>query len=94
MRALYDPFAIEVHEDPYRAYRILRDEQPVYHNPERGFWALSRFEDVQAASRDWQMFSNAAGVSFGDYAHFFDIGDLLETDPPITLAFAGWSSCC
>ena len=79
---LYDPFGIDVHRDPYAVYRVLRDEHPVYHNPARGFWALSRFDDVQAAARDWETFSNAAGVSPGDYAHFFGEGDLLEADPP------------
>jgi cytochrome P450 len=80
---LYDPYAVEVHQDPDAVYGSLRDEHPVYHNPARGFWALSRYDDVQAAARDWETYSNAAGVSLGEYAHFFGDGDLLETDPPV-----------
>jgi cytochrome P450 len=30
----------------------------VYHNPERGFWALSRFDDVRAAAQDTASFSS------------------------------------
>ena len=46
----YDPFSLVVQEDPYPYYRTLRDEFPVYHNPERGFFAISRYADLQAAS--------------------------------------------
>ena len=44
MVVVYDPL---VQDDPYAAYRALRQAFPVYRNEERGFWALSRFEDVQ-----------------------------------------------
>ena len=35
-------------DDPYPVYRTLRDDHPVYHNEDMGFWALSRFEDVHS----------------------------------------------
>ena len=54
----YDPFSFAVHADPWTWYRRLRADFPVYHNDERGFWALSRFHDVQAAGRDWRTFSS------------------------------------
>ena len=60
---VYDPYAYEIHEDPYPTYARLRDEAPVYRNEERGFWALSRHADVMAAFRDSDRFSNAQGVS-------------------------------
>lgn len=62
MTVIFDPFEHQVHADPYPAYRILRDEYPVYRNEERDFWALSRFEDLQIAARDWQTFSNSESV--------------------------------
>jgi cytochrome P450 len=58
---LYSPFSYAVQEDPYPTYRRLRDEAPCYHNPEIGFWALSRFDDVWDATLDWQTFSSRAG---------------------------------
>jgi cytochrome P450 len=50
-----DPdFAAESHE----IYRRLRDEHPVYADPRGRFYAISRFDDVLAATRDWETFSN------------------------------------
>jgi cytochrome P450 len=51
-RFVYDPYAAEFQERAQEAYRVLRDEHPVYQNPERAFFALSRFEDVWNATLD------------------------------------------
>jgi len=59
----YDPYAYEIHEDPYPTYAALRAEAPVYHNTERDFYALSRHADVLAAFKDTERFSNSYGVS-------------------------------
>jgi cytochrome P450 len=63
-------------------YRKLRLEEPGYHNPERNFWAVSRYDDVQRAVRNWQAFSNAQGVDFDLEPQFFGPGDFQESDPP------------
>jgi hypothetical protein len=60
---VYSPFAYDIHEDPYPTYARLREEAPVYHNPELDCWALSRFADVHAAMQDWETYSSSAGVS-------------------------------
>jgi hypothetical protein len=78
----FSPFSYEIHEDPYPTYRRLRDEAPCYHNPEIGFWALSRFSDVWDATLDWQTFSSSAGPLIegsGEGAQFSIIG----MDPPL-----------
>lgn len=59
----YDPYAYEIHEDPYPVYAQLRAQAPVYRNDRLGFWALSRHADVLAAFRDTERFSNRNGVS-------------------------------
>lgn len=59
----YDPYAYEIHEDPYPTYSALRAEAPVYHNAEQGFWALARHADVLAAFKDPTRYSSADGVS-------------------------------
>lgn len=62
---LYDPFDPVFLENPYPAYRRLRDTDPVHHHagkPE--FWALSRHEDVWHAVRDTDTFSSACGLTF------------------------------
>lgn len=48
----YDPYLAEHQVRAHAVYRRLRDEAPVYHNPERGIWAISRFEDVWNATLD------------------------------------------
>ncbi len=78
----YDPFAYEMHEDPYPTYRVLRDEQPVYRQAERDFWALSRHDDVQAAARDWETFSSADGVDLDRTAAHYGQGSFIDMDPP------------
>ncbi|MBI3784707.1 MAG: cytochrome P450 [Deltaproteobacteria bacterium] len=60
---VYDPYAYEIHDDPYSVYKRLRDEAPAYHNRERGFWALSRFQDIYDAMHDWQTYSSHGGVA-------------------------------
>jgi hypothetical protein len=58
----YDPYAYEVHEDPYPLYKRMRDEAPVYYNPRLAFWALTRFDDCHDALVDWQGYSSAEGT--------------------------------
>jgi cytochrome P450 len=70
----YDPYAYEIHEDPYPTYERLRAEAPVYRNEERNFWALSRHADVLEGFRDADRLSSAEGVSLdpaasGPHAH-------------------------
>jgi cytochrome P450 len=59
----YNPYAYEIHEDPYPTYAALREHAPLYRNEEMDFWALSRHADVLAAFKDTERFSNAYGVS-------------------------------
>ena len=58
-----DPYDYDFHEDPYPYYRRLRDEAPLYHNEELGFWALSRHGDVRQGFRNSTTLSNRDGVS-------------------------------
>lgn len=58
----FDPFSDDYFVDPYPIYRHLRDEQPVYRNEALGFFALSRFRDVLAASIDHASFTSTRGV--------------------------------
>ncbi|HXP32863.1 MAG TPA: cytochrome P450 [Acidimicrobiales bacterium] len=60
----YDPLDPELWRDPYPTYERLRDEDPVHHVRKRGFWVLSRFADVMAATCDTEAFSSAHGLTF------------------------------
>ncbi|MGZ8751806.1 MAG: cytochrome P450, partial [Acidimicrobiia bacterium] len=77
----FDPFAYEVHEDPYPLYRRLRDDAPAYLDPEHGFWALSRDDDVRVALNDTATFSSSGGITLERRAEAVE-PMLIETDPP------------
>jgi cytochrome P450 len=73
----FDPFSDDYFDDPTEVYRRLRDEAPVYHSERYGFYALSRFDDVVLAHRDWQGFSSAHGVDLST----------LSQDPELIRSF-------
>lgn len=57
-----NPFSWDFHADPYPTYRWLRDHAPVYRNEALNFWALSRWDDVLAASLAHDVYSSARGT--------------------------------
>ncbi len=48
----YDPYDVAINADPYPVYRRLREEAPLYYNEAHDFFALSRFDDVEAGFKD------------------------------------------
>ena len=81
----YDPYAYDIHEDPYPVYAELRAHAPLYRNERLGFWALSRHADVLAAFRDTARFSNRNGVSLDPGARNPEAKatmSFLAMDPP------------
>jgi len=81
----FNPFSADFFEDPYEIYRWLRDERPVYQNEQYGFWALSRFDDVVAAHRDWKTFSSEHGLTIDqltDPNNAMARTSIIMMDPP------------
>jgi len=82
----FDPFSDQYFNDPTDVYRRLRDEAPVYHSERYGFYALSRFDDVVAAHRDWQGFSSAHGVDLSTLSRDPELirsfRSIIMMDPP------------
>ncbi len=79
-----NPFSYEFHENPYPTYRWLRDHAPLYYNPQLDFYALARFQDVLAASHDWQTYSSAEGITLERLdARLFEVTPMMiMMDPP------------
>jgi len=73
----YDPRRPEFHADPYAVYRRLRDEAPCHHDPDTGFYAVSRFEDVLRIANDPVEFSSQ-GTSIGTGL----LPQIQQLDPP------------
>jgi len=58
----WDPIDVELDTEPYEIWRRLRDEAPLYRNERLDFWALSRYDDVEAAHRDPATFLSSHGT--------------------------------
>jgi cytochrome P450 len=83
----WDPYHADQREAPYEAWRRLRDEAPVYYNDRYGFWALSRFDDVLAASLDTETFSSARGITLDAIGEDPPFPIMIMMDPPLHDAF-------
>lgn len=69
---------------PFEDFRWLRENEPVYFNPQEdgpGFWNLTKYHDVVAASRDWETFSSARGTNIDDPQGGVELM-LVNMDPP------------
>ena len=71
---------------PYGEFGRLRREAPVAWSADEGsgFWSVSRYADIVAASRDVATFSSSRGVSFEDPTDE-DMAarrTIIDTDPP------------
>jgi cytochrome P450 len=59
----YSPYDADVQHNPFPYYRWMRDEAPVYHNEDVGFWALTRYDDVIRASMEPHRFVSGRGMT-------------------------------
>jgi hypothetical protein len=75
-------------EVPYAEFARLRRDAPVAWFPEAapnsGFWSVTRYADILAASRDVATFSSSRGVSFEEPtdADMAARRTIIDTDPP------------
>jgi cytochrome P450 len=58
---MYDPYARDMQNDPYPAYRHFLEAEPCAYNEKMDFYALFRFEDVWRATLDWETYSSSLG---------------------------------
>lgn len=80
----FDPFSAAYFEDPYPIYTALRENAPVYRHDDPTYYALSRWQDVIDASRDWETFSSARGIDLATLVSGRppDFEGLIMIDPP------------
>ena len=81
----YDPYDIEIDNDPYPTWKRLRDEAPLYYNEHHDFYALSRFDDVEAGLVDPATYSSGKGtiLELIKSGIEFPPGLVLFEDPPL-----------
>jgi hypothetical protein len=73
-------FSPDTVADPYPVYRMLRQEAPVYLEPDAGSYVLTRFDDVYGILKDHETFSSAKGIAPGMQSS--PIPMMVMTDPP------------
>jgi cytochrome P450 len=81
----YDPYDFDIDADPYPLWKRMRDEAPLYRNDKYEFFALSRWDDVDAAMLDWKTYISGRGSVLELIRANVDMppGMILMEDPPI-----------
>jgi cytochrome P450 len=79
----WDPYDLDLDDEPYTAWAQLREHAPVYRNDRFDFWALSRFADVEAAHKDPLTYSSARGTVLENMGNDMSaLGMMIFLDPP------------
>jgi cytochrome P450 len=80
----YNPVLPEVQANPYPYYTTLRRDKPMAWLEPLQCWAVSRYNDVDYALRNSEIFSSAnwLGQSIGDLSPAPEVPWMIETDPP------------
>lgn len=82
--------------DPFPAYKWLRNNAPVYHDPGTGMYVVTRYEDIRRITEDPETFSSTAGM-LGDRAFAGNdeaaqimreeaspyVNTMISADPPV-----------
>jgi cytochrome P450 len=81
----YDPYDFGIDADPYPIFKRMRDEVPLYRNEALGFYAVSRFADVESCSIDWQTYSSGRGTMLEIIQSGMEVpkGMFIFEDPPL-----------
>lgn len=73
----YNPTSPEIRDNPYEAYRELREKDPVHRLRLLNAWLLTGYKEIDEALRDHEHFTNSQrGFAFTE------LRTLLHTDPP------------
>ncbi|NQX13437.1 cytochrome P450 [Microbacteriaceae bacterium VKM Ac-2855] len=78
----YDPLSYAVYDHPYDTYKRLRDAAPVYYNPDRELYVVSRYADVRAGLANHEQLLNGLGNDMDGTHDSYGEGILVAQDPP------------
>lgn len=78
-----DIYAEDALLNPYENYAMLRDTAPIVRLPKYDVYVMSRFADVQAALKNWKLFSSASGVGLNEQGNAVLSRSTLGSDDPI-----------
>ena len=75
-----DLYALNSSDDPYPAYRELRDEHPLLRDEEQDIWVVSRYEEVRNVLLNPEIYSSAQGINPSGFMG--SVPMLIMMDPP------------
>ena len=81
----YDPYDVDIDDDPYPVWKRMREEAPLYYNEKYNFYALSRYEDVSRELMNFDTFRSGRGTTMDIIMSGIEVppGIILFEDPPI-----------
>ncbi len=81
----YDPYDVDIRQNPYPTYRRLREEAPLYYNPQHDFFAVSRFDDVERGLVDRETYISSRGAILELIRANMEMpsGVIIFEDPPV-----------
>ena len=87
----YDPFDFAIDEDPYPIWKRMRDEQPLYYNEKYDFYALTRWDDVEAGLKDFGRLISGKGtiLELIKSGAPLPVGMVIFEDPPTHEVYRG-----
>jgi cytochrome P450 len=90
----YDPYDFEIDNNPYPIWKRMRDEAPLYFNEKYDFYALSRFDDVESAFKDWETYPSGHTSVLELIRSDFEAppGLFIFEDPPLHSVHRGLAS--
>src|SRR5690348_12219231 len=80
-----DPFSLENLVEPHALHEQLREAGPIVFLEAYGIWSMARYEQVNAALKDWATYSSASGAGLSNFRKekpWRVPSLLLEADPP------------
>ena len=87
----YDPYDFEIDADPYPVWKRMRDESPFYYNAKHDFYALTRWDDVEAGLKDHSRLISSRGTVLELIKADIEMpaGMVIFDDPPSHTVYRG-----
>ncbi|HKD66265.1 MAG TPA: cytochrome P450 [Candidatus Binataceae bacterium] len=87
----WDPYDVQIAANPYPVFQRLREEAPLYYNEQHGFYALSRFDDVEKGLHDHATYISGRGVILEFIKANLPVppGVFIFEDPPLHTVHRG-----
>ncbi|WP_420639739.1 cytochrome P450 [Candidatus Poriferisocius sp.] len=87
----YDPYDFDIDADPYPVWKQLRDHHPLYYNDRHDFYAVTRWDDVEAGLKNHEVYLSSHGTLLEMIKADMEMppGMVIFDDPPSHTVYRG-----